>query len=98
MLNTRNAIEETVADQSKLNRARAKQGKPPLADYRIMTLKLSAARRRAAEAAGMSEQEMRMHWCRGHFKVRRTGVFWWSPHIRGRQAPLLHRQHYQVSE
>ena len=52
-------------------------------------LKLSAARCRAAAAAGMTEQEMRMHWCRGHFKIRKTGVFWWSPHVRGHRAPFV---------
>ncbi len=25
----------------------------------------------------------RAHWVMGHFKRRDTGIFWWSPHIRG---------------
>jgi len=24
-----------------------------------------------------------LHWVCGHFKVRKTGVYWWSPHLRG---------------
>jgi hypothetical protein len=29
------------------------------------------------------------HLVRGHFKVRRTGLFWWSPHVRGKgEAPV----------
>lgn len=25
----------------------------------------------------------RQHWCRGHFKNRKSGRYWWAPHIRG---------------
>jgi hypothetical protein len=35
--------------------------------------------RRSANAPGR-------HWVAGHFKVRKTGVFWWSPHVRGDAA------------
>src|SRR5262245_13639140 len=57
--------------------------------------RISKGRQRAAEAAGMTRAEMRAHLVRGHFKLRRTGVYWWSSFVRGRGTGLI-RQHYGV--
>lgn len=34
-----------------------------------------------------SRKGMRAHYVRGHFKVTRTGMFWWNAHIRGVGQP-----------
>jgi len=39
---------------------------------------------------------MRMHLVRGHFKTRSTGIFWWSPFVRG-HGDAVERRHYEVS-
>lgn len=95
MMNSKNACEHEANDLSRLNRARGKSGKPPLLGHRITRLALSKARQRAAEAAGMSRADMRAHLVRGHFKIRRTGVYWWSPFVRGHGAGI-ERQRYEV--
>lgn len=37
------------------------------------------------------------HWVRGHFKRRKTGVYWWKPHIAG-TGEVKHRDAYIVKE
>lgn len=37
------------------------------------------------------------HWVRGHFKTRKTGIFWWQPHIAG-SGPTQHRTAYILSK
>lgn len=95
MLNSRNAVEHQDHDISRLNKARVKSDKPPLLAHRVTHLHLSRARLRDAEASGMTRTEMRAHMVRGHFKVRRTGVYWWSAFVRGRHG-TLDRDRYQV--
>jgi hypothetical protein len=96
MMNSRNAVEHEPNDVSKLNKARAKKGKPPILSHRITRLHLTKARMRDAERSGMSRAEMRTHMVRGHFKLRRTGVYWWSAFVRGRGAGAK-REHYEVA-
>lgn len=95
MLNSRNAVEHQDHDISRLNKARVKRDKPPLLTHRVTHLHLSRARLRDAEASGMTRTEMRAHMVRGHFKVRRTGVYWWSAFVRGRHG-TIDRDRYQV--
>ena len=85
LLNCRNAV-SIDAEQApeRLNRSRVKKGKPPLRDRYVVRLKLTAGQRRVAEAGGAGGRErVRASIVVGHFKVRRTGIFWWSMHARG---------------
>lgn len=34
------------------------------------------------------------HYVRGHFKRRSTGMFWWNPFMRNKDAPLIEREAY----
>jgi hypothetical protein len=95
LLNSRNAIDHEPVDLTRLNRARHKRGKRPIFQHRITRLQLSKARERAALAQGLSRAEARAHLVRGHFKVRATGVFWWSPFARGHHG-TIQRKHYEA--
>ena len=98
ILNTRNCVEFEEADLAKLNRAKARRGRLPALSYSVVKFSLSRAQRNAAAAAGMTQVQMREHLCRGHFKIRKTGVFWWSPHLRGQRAlGRVERDHYEVA-
>jgi hypothetical protein len=84
MINSRNCVETTHEIPSeKLNRARVKSGKAPLQDFSTVTINLSRRDARAAQDGGFSSAEIRQHIVRGHFKIRKTGVYWWRPFIRG---------------
>lgn len=98
MLNSRNVVQHETVDLSRLNRARRKRGKSPLLDYTRTTISLSRSMHRIGEARGMSREASRAHLVRGHFKIRRTGVFWWSPFVRGDAAKgEIRREEYEVT-
>lgn len=52
--------------------------------YHLLTIKLNRAQLNRAHSQGKDAlTEIRRHKVRGHFKVRKTGVFWWSSFERG---------------
>jgi len=83
LLNSRNLTHgEDVPAPERLNRQRAKTGKLPLLGHTKIRIKLSRAlQQRAGE--GRQREASRLHAVRGHFKVRASGVYWWSDFIRG---------------
>lgn len=95
LLNSRNCVFFEDADLSRLNRARAKRGKPSLQQHSVVKIKLSQALARAQERGAGKANVMR-HLVRGHFKVRKTGVFWWSPYVRGNLGDAKARR-YEVA-
>ena len=44
-----------------------------------------------ARGRGATAEEIRSHLVRGHFKVRKTGIFWWRPHTAGRGGPPIEK-------
>jgi hypothetical protein len=85
LLNARNvAVTETV-QYAKLNKQRVSKGKHPLASHTLLkiraTHKPSLVNHHYKETERSSE--IRAHFVRGHFKTRRSGIFWWGPHMRG---------------
>ena len=68
----------------KINKKRLSKGKLPLFSYHIVDIsKQLKVALRSMEGAGEPESEKRLHWVRGHFKVRKSGIFWWRPHTAG---------------
>jgi hypothetical protein len=84
LLNSRNlARTEPRPIPAKLQRARGRNGKPPLLDYTHVGIRLTRALGARAGMASDPHHPNRLHLVRGHFKIRRSGVFWWAPHSRG---------------
>lgn len=84
LLNCRNAVApERVPAPERLNRQRAKKGRPPVPEHVLVKIHLSPERRLARQAAGGGRAAARGGLVIGHFKVRKSGVWWWSPHWRG---------------
>jgi hypothetical protein len=84
MLNSRNpVVEHEAADLTKLNKARVKRGKREFLGYKKTRLAMSRSQKRMADAKGVDREVARQHLVRGHFKIRKTGVYWWSPFLRG---------------
>jgi hypothetical protein len=98
MMNSRNAIENRPVDLSALNKQRIKKRKPPFLPYQTTHLRLSQAQTRAFRAGLISREEARHHSVRGHFKIRTTGVYWWSPFFRGDPTRPMERQAYVVGD
>jgi hypothetical protein len=84
LLNSRNLAEyEPRPTPPKLNAARARRGKAPLLDYTHVRVRLSRGLAARAGMAADARNPSRLHLVRGHFKIRASGVFWWSPFARG---------------
>jgi hypothetical protein len=86
ILNSRNVISYSEeATFEKLNKQRKKKGKPPVLSHREIRLNLSKVQRqRLGEYAqrSPSARPTEAHLVRGHWKLRKTGLYWWSPHVR----------------
>ena len=96
MMNSRNAVEHRSVDLTKLNKARAKHKRSTFAQYRTTHLRLSQAQQRAFRAGLMSREEAGLHRVRGHFKIRKTGIYWWSPFFRGDPTRPALRDEYKM--
>lgn len=86
LLNARNRVVQVTdgPDFTRLNRSRAKSGKAPLLSSKIIKLDLSRPIVQALRrGTSTNPRDLAAHVVRGHFKVRKSGVFWWSPFVRG---------------
>lgn len=84
LINSRNCVD--VAEdtrRSKLARKRAARGRSPIVSYANVKIRLSRHDQQAIREGRISEAEVRRHVVRGHFKVRRSGIYWWRAHFRG---------------
>lgn len=84
LLSTKNGTESRAEDRTKLNKARAKRGEPPLLDHVTAYLKLSKAERAAGirHGDGGVTGGRRPHMVRGHTVVRGRQIFWRRAHMR----------------
>jgi hypothetical protein len=96
MLNARHALDRTPEDFAKLNQRRKRLGRPPLAEFVTTRLALSPGRARGIAGDAEKRAEARRHLVRGHFKVRSSGIFWWSPFVRG-SGIAVPREAYRVN-
>lgn len=82
LMNARNATERTPSNLVKLNRARSKRGERPLFEHHVLKIHERQQRRIGAER-GHSYATMRGHFVSGHWKTRKTGIYFWRPFQRG---------------
>jgi hypothetical protein len=85
LLNARNASEIVDIDMTKSNKRRKLLRKPLLYDYHLLCIP-SRYKQRNVESAGEDTRQLRAHFVRGHFKLRKTGLFFWSAYQRGNVA------------
>lgn len=82
VLNSRNLVITEKAKPFGARAARRRGEREPMA-YSTVRITLNRRDMSAAAADGMTQEEMRQHVVRGHFKVRKSGIYWWRPFIRG---------------
>lgn len=89
LLQAPNATSLREEDRTRLNRARAKAGKPSLLDHRIAYMRIGSrlAREGTAGGGGGAGGHRRAHIVRGHFVTRQQTVFWRRSHLRGSGSP-----------
>lgn len=96
LLNSKNGTQREKKDTTKLSRARIKRGNLPLLEHWTLKLKISRIRENALRNRGLSKTEIRAHIVRGHFKIRKTGIYWWSPFVRGDAKRGMVNKDYSV--
>jgi hypothetical protein len=98
MLNSKNpVVEHEPVNLTKLNKARARRGKPKFLEYSKTRLTMSRSQKRRADAQGVDRETARQHLVMGHFKIRKSGVYWWSSFLRGdARKGTIKRQQYDV--
>ena len=83
LMNCKNATEVKDCEPLEtLNKRRQQRGVLPIMEYKILDITEKVKRNLCV---GDKEEKgiHRMHWRRGHFKIRKTGVYWWEPHLAG---------------
>jgi hypothetical protein len=98
LLNARNVAETEKVEFTKLNKKRAAQKKFSLSSHILLKIRTTHKRSLLGMRLGAGPAEMRAHFVRGHFKTRRTGLFWWGPHMRGKLEHGYVSKDYEVTE
>jgi len=97
LLQCKNAVESRASEPIKASHARTRTqaGKLPLFEHHTIHLKLRGPERHGEPGAGQHASP-RAHLVRGHFKIRKTGVYFWSPFVRGDVRLGTVRSRYEV--
>jgi hypothetical protein len=99
LLNSRNVTEVEAVDLSNKNKRRKLQGKVPLFSYHWLRIPARYKRRHIRAEGTPTGIELRAHFVRGHFKIRKTGVFFWSSYQRGNPAlGFMHKDYVLTAE
>ena len=98
-LSAKNVQTVTLPAPEKLNKKRLRAGKVPLFEYKTLDIFLGAdsnIRRDRVKSARAAKSTCRLHCVRGHFKVRKTGMFWWSNFTRGHKTEGMVVKDYAI--
>lgn len=107
MLNTKNLQVVKVSEApEKLNKKRSKNNKPPFFEYHTIDIFFSESGNRVdrkqvnygAIKDHFNNMALSKKWgtVMGHFKVRSTGIFWWSEHGRGNKSQGIIEKEYRL--
>jgi hypothetical protein len=84
LLNTRNVATTEPVNYTRQNAKRARRGGRQLFSYNLLKVRPNIIPARSRKGSGeLSNHTLRMHFVRGHFKRRASGVFWWNTFVRG---------------
>jgi hypothetical protein len=97
-LNSRNCLDIQHRTVREINRHRSVRVRPATLDHKEVRIRLSRTTENRMRAAGASDpREIAWHKVRGHWKLRRTGIFFWRPFTRGNPAEGISDHSYTVS-
>lgn len=107
-LSARNTMVLNIDAPHKLNKKRLRKGMLPYYEYKVLDIFLTPDARRAVKFTAQeihgqlmkfsSEAFRRLHSVRGHYKIRKAGIFWWNPFVRGKRSAGEIKKDYDVKE
>lgn len=95
LLNARNVVRTEKVDKEFENIKRARKGKRPLFTHTLIKVRPFIVTRSEA-TTGKGHRNLKLSFVRGHFKHRKTGLFWWSMHARGDAKYGVVEHEYEV--
>jgi hypothetical protein len=96
LLNTRNVAQTVNIDKTKENIQRIRHSKRALFSHTLLKIRPQIYTHYIGESAIHQYNELRLHFVRGHFKHRKTGLFWWGMHARGSGKHGFIHKDYEV--
>ena len=106
LLNCKNVSAEKILPPQKLNKKRKQKGKPEVFSYYVLNVEVPGQHsNEAASKGGLPGHHVRVHLCRGHFKLytteaplfgKYTGLYWWQPHVRGQNKNGIVMKDYEI--
>jgi hypothetical protein len=104
----RNTTYIDVEPPHKLNRKRMKHNKLPYFEYKVLDIFVSPEAKtirrvhpdvmRSELMKWSSDKIRRLHKVRGHYKCRKSGIWWWNDFIRGSKTKGVIEKDYNVKE
>jgi hypothetical protein len=95
LLNTRNVVETELVDNERVSKKRERHGKRPLFSYKLLKVRPNIITRVGVGGSG-GHRDLRLHFVQGHWKHRKTGLFYWSHHTRGKSEHGVVYKDYEV--
>ena len=86
LMSSKLQLPERRVDLGRLNRRRARDGRPPLLEHIEVSAPLFPAESHTPLPAGDGRRPPRLHHVRGHLVRRFEHVYWRVPHLRGHAA------------
>lgn len=97
LINAKNVMETQRVDKTEHNRKRRKHGQPPLHSHTLLKIRAMHRRSFLGQRGKGTSEDIRKHFVVGHWKTRRTGLFWWNPHWRGSEQHGSVTHDYEVT-
>lgn len=95
-LNCQNIKIKEISISKSINKKRMSINKIPFFSYKILKLKQSNIQNKYIDIQKKERNKNRIHLCRGHFKKTKTGLYWWQPHVRGRNKQGIIMKDYKI--
>ena len=94
LINCRSGVVVEDVNVKCINKGRLQRKHRPYFEHKTVTLEIFKTKK--IQRGTGTRNDSRAHWVMGHFKRRSTGVFWWSPHVRGDSGKGWIEKDYEV--
>ncbi len=107
LINCKNISTKKQNPPTSLNKKRKKNFRQPLFSYNTLQLHLPGGTESKIYDITNSKEEVRLHFCRGHFKTytkdnplfgKHVGRYWWTPQIKGNKNKGFIHKDYEINK